>query len=310
MSRALRLIGILAALWLMPWLARAEPPITLLLSDSGPAYQEVASAFQGPAGLRKFVRTLVIGDVSPDELRKLSVSPGLIVPVGLKATQTLARQHAGTASVLALLVPKASFSAIDWPLGLGTRKVSAVYLDQPVSRLLAAVVASIPSVKRVGVVLSAENDWLVPQLRSEAARRQLALTIGKADSVDEVAAALRQTLPESDVLLLMPDAVVVNAGSIQNVLLTTYRYRVPVVGFSQGLARAGAVVGVYTGLGDMGTLGADLARQWNSSTGEIPAPRYPQQYDVAINSQVARSLLLGLPDEAELRKRIGTAAYE
>ncbi len=308
MSRALRLLGILAVLWLLPWQARAEAPVTLILSDAGPAYQEVAYAFQGPAGLRRPVRVLVLGDVPPAELKRLSGMPGLIVPVGLKATQTLAAQHAGTASVLALLVPRASFSAIAWPAGLAPRKVGAVYLDQPVSRLLATVEAALPNARRIGVVLSPENDWLVAQLRQEAARRQMSLAVGKAGSVDEVASALRQTLPESDVLLLVPDAVVVNAGSIQNVLLTTYRYRVPVVGFSQGLVRAGAVVAVYTGLGDLGRLGADLARQWNPATGEIPAPRYPQAFDLAINGQVARSLLLGLPDEAELRRRIGTDA--
>lgn len=303
MSSRFRRLCLFLVLLALPLLARAQ--VTLVLSDSSPAYQEVAAGFHAAFAGKAPVQVFTLGNLSTDALQQLTSAQGLIVPVGLKAMQVVADRHAGNASVLALLVPRAAFSSLDWPRGLQQqRKLSAVYLDQPVPRLLALVEAALPAAKRVGVVLSQENQGLVTELRAQAARRELTLNLEMIRSGDDVPAALRQILPGSDVLLLLPDTVVVNAASVQNVLLTTYRYRIPVVGFSQGLVRAGAAVAVYTNLAQMGRMGGALARQWNPASGALPPPQYPEAYALASNTQVTRSLLIGLAEESEMLRRI------
>ena len=303
MRSRFRLIGLLLLLLALPLLARAQ--VTLVLSDASPAYQEIAAGFEGAFADKAPVQVLTLGSLSSAALQQLTAAPGLVVPVGINAVQAVAEQHAGNASVLAMLVPRAAFAGLAWPRGLQQqRKISAVYLDQPVPRLFATVEAALPAAKRVGVVLSQEHQGVVAELREQAARRGLSLNLEVVRSGDDVAAALRQILPGSDVLLLLPDTVVVNAASVQNVLLTTYRYRVPVVGFSQGLVRAGAAVAVYTSLAQMGRTGGMLARQWNPASGALPPPQHPEAYALATNVQVARSLLLGLPEEGEMLRRI------
>lgn len=79
-------------------------------------------------------------------------------------------------------------------------------------------------------MVSRENADNVKLLQQEASRRRLKLILETVTRADEVASASRNVLPESDVLLL-PDFHTFHADNAQNVLLTTYRYRVPVLGF-------------------------------------------------------------------------------
>jgi ABC-type uncharacterized transport system substrate-binding protein len=179
-----------------------------------------------------------------------------------------------------------------------------VYIDQPASRSLGLVEAAFPAARRVGLVVSPENAVVARLLAQEAARRNLKLNVETIDSAVDVAPALRRVLADSDVLLLAPDAIAINAGNAQNVLLTTYRFRVPVIGFSQGLAKAGAVASVYSSPAQIGRQGAVLATRFGE-TGELPPPQHASEFSIAFNTQVARSLGVVLPNEADIRHKLG-----
>jgi len=301
MPRHLLVLLLLALLAPRAW---ADGVVHLILSESGQAYQEASEAFRAGLVTGRTVRVFSLSDLTGGQIQALTRGGDLVVPIGVKAARQVAENHAGQGSVLALMIPRAVGEKLAWPAGLGRKKASFAYIDQPVSRSLGLIAEAFPSSSRVGVVISPENAGLAKSLQQEASRRQWTLNLESVNTADEVAGALRRVLADSDVLLLVPDALVINAANAQNVLLTTYRYRVPVVGFSQGLTKAGAVASLYSSPAQIGRQGAQMAARW-LETGELPPPQPAAEFSLSVNRHVARSLGVASPHEAELRRKLG-----
>jgi len=297
---------LLCLMGLLAWPAAAECVIHLILSGSAPAYQEAAEAFRGELGPRCSVRMWSVPDLAPTELQQLARGADLVMPVGLGAARLIAEQHGVLAPTLSLMLPRAAGERLYPPVASGRRRASFVYIDQPSRRSLGLIEAAFPNARRVGMLVSPENAAVARSLGQEAARRRLALNLESVDSADDVAPALRRILAESDVLLLVPDTVAINAANARNVLMATYRQRVPVVGFSQGLSKAGAVASAYSSPAQIGRQGARMAARWLEG-GELPPPQAAAEFSVDFNRHVARSLGITLPDEDEIRRGLGAA---
>jgi putative ABC transport system substrate-binding protein len=284
--------------------ARAEITVHLILSESGPAYLESANAFSAGLSPRQNIKIWPLADISAVQLQNLSrSSEQLLVPVGVKAANFVAEHHLGQAPVLTLMIPRSVSEKLQWPGNLPRKKISAVYIDQPAGRSLALLKATFPAARRVGLVISPENAAVAKSLALEAGRRNLQLNVETVTTADAVSSALRRVLADSDVLLLVPDGIAINAGNAQNVLLTTYRFRIPVVGFSQGLSKAGAVASVYSSPAQIGQQGAQFAQRL-IETGEFPPPQHANENSISFNLHVARSLGLVLPNEADIRLKL------
>jgi len=282
----------------------AEGVIHLILSDQGNAYQETAEAFRDGVGQRQVVKIWALADLGASQAQSMTQTDDLVVPVGVKAARFVAEHHAGQAAVLSLMIPRAISEKLQWPVSLGRKKISAVYIDQLANRSLGLIAAVFPAARRVGLLISAENAAVTKLLTQEAVRHNLKLNMETVDAADDVAPALRRVLPESDVLLLVPDAIAINAGNAQNVLLTTYRFRIPVIGFSQGLAKAGAVASVYSSPAQIGRQGAQIATRQRAG-GELPPSQHAGEFSLAFNAHVARSLGISLPNEGDIRRKLG-----
>ena len=106
----------------------------------------------------------------------------------------------------------------------------------------------------------------------------------------------------SDFLLALPDSGVYRRENIRGILLTSYRYRKPVIGFSLAFANAGALAAIYTTPTQNALQAAELVRGLRLPGVVLPLPQYPNDFAIAINGTVAQSLELTLPDEPTLRR--------
>ena len=106
----------------------------------------------------------------------------------------------------------------------------------------------------------------------------------------------------------LPDPTVYHAATLQNILLTTYRARVPLVAFSAAYVRAGAVLAVYSTPAQVARRAAEMVKSWQAGRG-LPPPQMPREFAVAANAKVAASLGLMLDDAAviaeDLRRQEG-----
>jgi hypothetical protein len=211
----------------------------MVLSDDSAAYQETAEAIEHEiGGAHRVVR--VLADKLAGASTDLSDAK-LIFTVGVKAAEQMSG-YAGKTPVLAVLVPK------DWyqksgraRLAEGGRNAGAVVLDQPYSRQLKLIKFALPSASKVGILVSQPNAGIINELEQAARQSHLSIVSAIVDSEAALIESLERILSEADVLLAVPDAVVLNRNTVQSLFITSYRYRDPVAGYSKPLSRAGAL---------------------------------------------------------------------
>ena len=100
---------------------------------------------------------------------------------------------------------------------------------------------------------------------------------------------LLNRIAQTEVLLALPDNAVFNAENIRNILLSTYRHKQAVIGFSSDMVRAGALASTYSEIEDINVQVAETVAQF-VATGALPAPQFPRYFRTVVNEGVARSL--------------------
>jgi len=118
--------------------------------------------------------------------------------------------------------------------------------------------------------------------------------------------ALHELLQNSEVLFALPDSAIYNDSTIRNILLTTYRRGIPLIGFSPGIVKAGALCAVSSTPAQIAAQAATLIRQFGDSH-PLPVAQYPQEFEITINEQVANSLGLPIKTTSELSHEIKAA---
>jgi ABC-type uncharacterized transport system substrate-binding protein len=274
----------------------AAPAINILLSESAGIYQEAANSLASQ--LHRINGNWTINTTSLDNY---SANEGdLTVAIGTRALEA-ALAAPGDRPVLSLLVPQLSFDR----LANGSRKTSALYLDQPLARQLRLLDAALPGLKKVGVPLGPASSGF--QTALEQAQKASGV---KVDSVvisqgSDLLTSLTDLAESSQAFLLLPDPLVVQRSTLQSFFLHTYRLRKPVLAYSAPLVQSGALLGLYTTPAQLGEEAAIwISESWSRGEFRLGTPRHPKRFTISVNRTVARSLDISLPSEAELAQRL------
>ncbi len=226
----------------------------------------------------------------------------LVVALGTQAAQAL-QYWKPRSPVLYTLITQATFDSLRragrlaCPEGLCT----AVYRDQPLPRLMDILTDAFGEHRRPGVLLGPSSRALRENLEAWGEARGLEVKTAYANTQQELLPALKQLLAHSDVLISLPDPEIYNRHTTKSVLLTAYRYRVPVLAYSKAYADAGAALSVYS-------TPEQIARQCTRIINDflqdgkrtLPAPQHPQQFTLRINAHAGRSLGLDLQHNPKL----------
>lgn len=311
LSSVIRLIVIGMLLSVLPNSAQAESRLLLLLSEKSGAYLEVAQVIQ--SGLKDKKSQLVIHVTDVDELARsgIPLQPHLVVAIGVKAAEAAA--HLDThPPVLNLLVPRQSFERIVKLNGNPeSQKISAIYIDQPYGRQLDLISLMFSDQKRIGVLYGPSSKGAINSLANSARQRKVHLVAREVDSEDELISDLKLLLAEVDVLLAIPEPTVFNNLNIQGILLTTYRFGDPVIAFSPSYVRAGALAALYSSPAQVGIEAVEaITKMLRGSMIVLPPPKYPQNFSISINRQVARSLGITIDEESVLYEKLKRSAEQ
>lgn len=274
----------------------------VLSDDSSPyekAFQTMKSRLEGRGhNVTRLLAERVDGAAFGD--------PGLVVTIGIRATESLL-PFAAQQAVLAILVPRDWYHRSGHPalLRAGARTASAIFVDQPFERQARLIRLAFPEASRVGLLTGDKPPIPVKQLEAELRRQGLALVHETASSQRDLIQALESVLAASDLLLALPDPVAFSRSTAQSIFLTSYRYRDPVLGYSQSLTRAGALLSLHSNPEQVARQAADwIERAW-LPTSTLPDPASPSSFSITVNEQVARSLGISLPSAATLLDKMG-----
>lgn len=275
----------------------------ILASDAGGVYAELISVVQ-----RDLAGSGLALSVS-DRPASTGAVRSLVVTLGTKALREAAQRSLQSpvwaqVPVLAALLPQSAWRSGAAGLPRGS---SAIWLDQPVDRYVELTRQALPQRRRLGVLLGPTSVGLESVLDRATLARGLTAVKANVDApATDLFPALQGVLQNCDMLLALPDPTLYNAESLQNILIATYRQRVPMLSYTAAHARAGATLALHTPLEEVAAQLVRALRQF-STQGSLPAPEGPQGFSVVVNEQVARSLSLDLRSPAELQAAVRRA---
>lgn len=291
LNRLLAVVGLLLA-------AGAAWPgdsIVVVLSEQKGPVAEFADALTG--ALRRALPQAVVRTVAAADAENLG-DPRLVIAAG-SAAQGAVLARADRPPVIAVLTPRVSF---DRQFARQAR-VAALYLDHPEERQLALATLLPSQPSSIAFVASQASGVSLQRLRHAAQRLDLRINEYAVTAERDVARAIQEAAAQSEILLAHPDPAVFNPQTIQSILLTTYRARVPVLGFSPAYTRAGALLSLHSSPQQLAEQTAEMARQ-ALATGQLPTSQHPREFEVSVNRQVARSLGIEVPAESVLVERL------
>lgn len=141
---------------------------------------------------------------------------------------------------------------------------------------------------RIAAIAGPDTAFLKPALQGQVAVQDFT----PADDINRVLSHIAQ----AEVLLALPDNGVYNSENIRNILLSTYRHKQAVIGFSADMVKAGALATTYSEVEDVNAQVAEMAAAY-VRTGVLPPPQFPRYFRTAVNEGVARSLEVRVTDE-------------
>jgi ABC-type uncharacterized transport system substrate-binding protein len=281
-------------------LAAENLKVLVVLSDTSAPYQSFATALNN--SLPALMRPTVLEH--PEQLSHDVPQADLIVAVGMNATELAAAQT--SIPVLAVMVPRVGYEELRAAPKKIIRSIAAIYLDQPWARQLDFWRAALPDRRRLGLLHTPDTHIDVARLRQDVGLRGGSLVAQPVLSADELFERLESVLASSDVLLAIPDSMIYNSSNIRNILLTSYRHGVPLIGLSQAYVNAGALCAIFSTPEQLaGQASATLISF--ARTGQLPEAQYPAAFTIAVNQQVARSLGIAVPSAEEIRNQMDKA---
>ena len=279
----------LAAGWLLLWACTVHAGDVLVLrSRELPAYRAVQAGFT--AALQRPVRELPLADAAGLE-RALAARPELVLAVGLEAARAMVGRAPGVPLVCAL-VPA--------PEQLGA-ELRAVPMFASPERQLLALRAVLPRARRLGAFFDAAHPPAQRDAYARAARAAgLELIWAEVGGPEQLSVAARELASRVDVLWLLPDAELISAQSFRFLVELSFARKRPLLGFSQSMVKAGALLALEPGYEQMGRRAAGVAQQLLARRAASAAPEDPAD-PLFLNARAAA--LLGVTLEPGTRAR-------
>jgi len=224
--------------------------------------------------------------------RKIRASNAkLVLAVGLKAALAAKLEIVDIPIVYCMVLHPVKYDLL-------RSNMDGIDLDTSITRQLDILHHIVPQMTRVGVLFDPSRTNRIIQRASALADHYGFQLLSKpVSSEKEVPDALRSILPAVDIIWLVPDSTVLTEDSLDFILSSTLEAKVPVVGFSSGIVRSGALVGLYVKYEDIGKQAASLAISFlkgeKRANGTL---HHPSHVSMALNLKVASYLQITIPE--------------
>ncbi|UCE92883.1 MAG: hypothetical protein JSV73_08635, partial [Flavobacteriaceae bacterium] len=121
----------------------------------------------------------------------------------------------------------------------------------------------------------------------------------------QLISGLKHINNNADVLLAIPDQTVYSGKTAKQVLLFTYRNRIPFVGLSASWVKAGALYALEVDYRDLGRQAAELVKENLAGTSPGNSISYPEKVTYSVNNKMVDYLHLEInPDMIENASRV------
>ena len=281
--------------------------ISILCSSDTPLYNNISTTIeqntiensnQPITFLRVYADSL-----DPAEIENIKKTD-LLVTIGQRAMLSI-KQFETSPPVMVTLVPSQSFNKHRSDLKKLNKKVSAVFIDSPPERQILLARILLGKKQTVAFLQSAQSSFSRKQISAITKKAGLRAQFENVLDADNIARKLALALEKSDALLALPDPIIFNRNTARNILLTTYRRRVPVIGFSANYVKAGALAATFSTTDQIALqTGKMISNILRDNTRFPYGGHFPEDFEIEVNTNVARSLSISLIPKAQIKQEL------
>jgi putative tryptophan/tyrosine transport system substrate-binding protein len=269
--------------------------VAVLLSSDADEYKDAVRGFKETSGHQ--IVAVYDMEADPDQGKKLlvdierKVKPDLIFAVGTWALQAVAGRTE-IPIVYAMVLNPPSL------LGAAVKNVTGASMNVPVEQPLRVLKQLGPQVKRIGLIYSkARTGYLVKEAEAVAREEGLQLVAREVASPKEVLPALESLQDGIDALWILPDETILAQAVVQQMLLFSYRRKIPVLGLSDRHAQMGALLSLsFASSEDIGRQAGEIAKAvlGGKAAGQIPYTT-ARKTNLVVNLKAAQKLGVEIP---------------
>lgn len=272
-------------------LRAALPSVVVVASAGVEAHRSAVEGIQAAMGMTASqIRVLDLTEARSEQKSGVSLAaPGVrvIIAVGSEALEIVS---AGRPSVPVISTMVLRHTA-DKDLSLA-RVAATVSLDVSIEDMAARLKKIFPGKTRLGIIRNpVSGRHTLAQLQARVQPLGFAVRVVDATGPEQLLPALMSLKGQVDLVWCIPDGLLYNSVTIKPLILASLESRLPLIGFSESFARAGAALGVYPDFYDIGLQTGEAARQIMENQ-PVRSPDGPRKLKLAVNQSVLR--LFGL----------------
>lgn len=292
---------LLAAVTGLTWSAHVEgaTPVAVLIGSGVPAYESALEGIQagfssGRAGMAPVFR-LSAGDDAKTLQRLRAANPGVVVSIGVRAATVSARLGV---PYLATMLLDDEASRIT-PAGL---RLASITLDVTPRTAFTLLLRAFPPWRRIAVIRGPAQVYpSLEDINAQASALGFSVLIIDCNGPKDLLANLPRLRGRVDAIWCLPNRDLYDPLAVQALILSSIRFRLPVIGFSEAFIRAGALLGFVADYRDVGLQSAELLRRHHNGE-TISLRQTARSIRSLVNERVARALgidLSRIPQEVE-----------
>ena len=270
--------------------------VLLLLSSSASYYQETAKQLRTQLAQRQHSGQLRLTSQTLLKLKNQPEPPDtdLVIAIGSRAASYVANQQWPTPT-LNILLPRATYLQIQQQRPANTAPATAIYIDQPLSRVVALATALPLSLQTIGAVSGGQSNDQSSQLETLLNDQGIDFIHRHLSPTQKPIQVLRPLFAKSNLFIAIPENGVFNRAIAKWILSLSFQQKIPVIGFSKAYTDSGALVSVFSTPEDIGKQAAEVVSGWQSN-GQLPPEEgiYPRYFTIKTNPVVARAMDIDL----------------
>lgn len=274
----------------------AAARVAVLMSAKVAEYEEALRGFKEATAHQVVATYDMDGDVDRGQKYlaeiETKVKPDLIFAIGNWALQVVVSRPSSVPVVYAMVLNPASI------VGTDGKNVTGASMNVPVEQPIRLLKQLGSQIKRIGVIYNrARTGSLVRRAQVVARDEGLELVTREISSAKDVVAALESFQDGIDALWIVPDETVLSQAVVQQLLLFSYRRKVPVLGLSDRHAQMGALFALSFASGeDIGRQAGELAQAilGGRAAADVPFTN-ARKLHLTVNLKAAQKLGLEIP---------------
>lgn len=280
-----------------PSLAFSHERLLFVFSNTSNVSRNFISTIESSSSGEIMFNHANYSEIDKDSINQYSI----IVAVGIRAARELSK-YKTKASVVYALIPDNELLQVG--IKCNNQKCYKVFLNQPVKRYIKLFKNLFPQQRRL-VFATTDNDSAVSQtIKDLSGHNNISYKEIKIKENHSISRILERELRDNDVLLALPDAKIYNASNARSIILSSYHANVPIISYSKSFAKAGAMIGLYSGIDELAKTTSNVITAIATDSPITEKEIYLDNYAIKINRAVARSLNIDIDSENDLKRKM------